>query len=82
MLVALYLTNDVHQLAFSFNLDFVAWDQQYDWGVLFYISTAWIYFFLIAAVVMLSVKCRAVNKKKAWMPVFWLVLGSAYILSD
>ena len=32
VLVALYLTNDVHQLAFSFNLDFVAWDQQYDWG--------------------------------------------------
>ena len=82
VLVAMYLTNDIHQLAFSFNLDFVAWDQQYDWGILFYISTVWIYFFLIAAVIILSVKCRAVNKKKAWMPVFWLVLGSLYILSD
>ena len=82
VLVILYLTNDIHQLAFRFNLDFVAWDQQYDWGVLFYISTAWIYFFLIAGVIMLSVKCRAVNKKKAWIPVFWLALGSFYIFSD
>ncbi len=82
ILVVMYLTNDIHQLAFRFNLDFVAWDQQYDWGILFYISTVWIYLFLIAAVVMLSVKCRAVNKKKAWLPVFWLLLGSVYILSD
>ena len=77
-----YLTNDIHQLAFSFNIDFVAWDQQYSWGPLFYISTAWIYFFLIAGVIMLSVKCRAVNKKKAWLPIFWLAVGSVYILSD
>lgn len=77
-----YLTNDIHQLAFSFNLDFVAWDQQYGWGPLFYVSTAWIYFFLIASVIMLSVKCRAVNKKKAWLPIFWLAVGSVYILSD
>ena len=82
ILIVMYLTNDIHQLAFRFNLDFVAWDQQYDWGILFYISTVWIYFFLIAAVIILSVKCRAVNKKKAWLPVFWLLLGSVYIISD
>lgn len=77
-----YLTNDVHQLAFSFAPDFADWDRQYGWGPLFYISTAWIYFFLIAGVIMLSVKCRAVNKKKAWLPIFWLALGSLYIFSD
>ncbi len=77
-----YLTNDIHQLGFSFNIDFVAWDQQYSWGPLFYISTVWIYFFLIAGVIILSIKCRAVNKKKAWLPIFWLALGSLYILSD
>ena len=82
VLVMLYLSNDVHQLAFRFNLDFVAWDQQYDWGPLFYASTAWIYIFLIAGVIMLSVKCRAVNKRKGWLPVFWLMLGSLYIFSD
>lgn len=77
-----YLTNDIHQFAFGFNLDFVAWDQQYSWGPLFYVSTVWIYFFLISGVIILSVKCRAVNKKKAWIPVFWLAIGSVYILSD
>ena len=82
VIVLLYLTNDIHQLAFRFNIDFVAWDQQYDWGVLFYISTAWIYAFLIVSVIMLSIKCRAVDKKKAWIPIFWLVLGSFYIFSD
>ncbi len=75
-----YLTNDVHQLAFRFNPDFVAWDQQYDWGPLFYISTAWIYFWLLAGVVLLTIKSRAINKRKAWIPVFWLMLGSAYIV--
>lgn len=82
VIVMLYMTNDIHQLAFRFNIDYVAWDQQYDWGVLFYISTAWIYIFLIISVVMLSIKCRAVDKKKAWVPIFWLVLGSFYIFSD
>lgn len=82
VITVLYLTNDIHQLAFRFNLDFVAWDQQYGWGPLFYVSTLWIYFFLIAAVVLLAVKCSAVNKKKAWIPVFWLVLGSLYIFCD
>ncbi len=82
VLVMLYLTNDIHQLAFRFNLDFVAWDQDYDWDILFYISTAWIYFFLIAGVILLSVKCRAINKKKALIPVFWLIIGSLYIFSD
>ena len=77
-----YLTNDMHQLAFRFNLDFVAWDQQYYWGPLFFISTVWIYFFLLAGVILLSVKCRAVNKRKAWIPVFWLLIGSFYIFSD
>ena len=82
VLVLMYLTNDIHQLAFSFNLDFVAWDQQYGWGILFYISTAWIYLFLIASVVLLSVKCRAIDKKKALIPIFWLAVGSLYIFSD
>ena len=82
VLVVLFLTNDFHQLAFSFNLDFVAWDQDYDWKPLFYISTAWIYFFLIAGVIMLSVKSNTVSKKKAWIPVFWLLIGSLYIFSD
>lgn len=77
-----YLTNDAHQLAFSFAPGFADWDSQYGWGPLFYVSTAWIYFFLIAGVIMLSVKCRAVNKKKAWLPIFWLAVGSVYILSD
>lgn len=75
-----YLTNDFHQLAFRFNPGFVAWDQQYDWGPLFYISTVWIYFWLLAGVILLTIKSRAVNKKKAWIPVFWLTLGSVYII--
>lgn len=80
LIVGAYLTNDFHQSAFRFNLDFVAWDKQYSWGPLFYISTLWIYLWLIAGVILLSIKCIAVNKKKAWIPVFWLLLGSAYLL--
>lgn len=80
LMVVGYLTNDMHQLAFRFNLDFVAWDVDYDWGPLFIASTLWIYLWLIAGVGILTVKCRAVNRKKAWIPVFWLLLGSVYII--
>ena len=82
VIVVFYLTNDFHQLAFSFKPGFSNWDKDYDWGILFYISTAWIYFFLIAGVIMLSVKSRTVSKKKSWLPVFWLIVGSLYIFSD
>ena len=80
LIVIGYLTNDMHQLAFRFNEGFISWNEDYDWGPLFIVSTLWIYLWLIAGVGVLTVKCRAVNRKKAWIPVFWLLLGSVYIV--
>ena len=74
------MTNDIHQLAFRFNPDLVNWDDDYDYGPLFYAVVIWIYFWIFAAVGLLSYKCKAVNKKAELVPIFWLALGTAYII--
>lgn len=74
------LTNDLHFLAFRFNTVFSNEANDYDRGPLFIIAMVWIYFWLFASVGVLTYKCKAVNKRKAWIPVFWLLLGTAYIL--
>ena len=74
------LTNDFHQLAFRFNPGFENWNDDYDYGPLFYVVAVWIYFWIFAAVGLLSYKCKAVNKKVELVPIFWLVVGTAYII--
>ncbi|MGN0546253.1 MAG: histidine kinase N-terminal 7TM domain-containing protein [Acutalibacteraceae bacterium] len=74
------MTNDFHQLAFRFNPDFENWNSDYGYGPLFYAVAVWIYFWIFAAVGLLSYKCKAVNKKAQLVPVFWLALGTAYII--
>ena len=52
----------------------------YDYGPLFYVVAVWIYFWIFAAVGLLSYKCKAVNKKAELVPIFWLAVGTAYII--
>lgn len=66
--IILVLTNDLHQQAFSFNENFLNWDNDYTYGWLFYVITAWQYIFYIAAIIILLIKCRVSSSKKyAWI---------------
>lgn len=80
VLFAGIMTNDVHQFAFKFDYGVENWDGGYGYGPLFYAVVVWIYFWIFAAVALLSYKCKAVNKKNEFVPIFWLALGTAYII--
>lgn len=64
----LVMTNDLHQLVFSFRPQFENWDGEYTYGGLFYVITFWRYALYVAAIVMLIIKCRIVSaRKNAWI---------------
>ena len=74
--IVLVLTNDLHQQAFIFNENFANWDTDYTHGWLFYVVTAWQYFFYIAAVIILLLKCRvSSSKKNAWIILIPFTIG-------
>lgn len=76
VLILLVLTNDLHQLVFSFKPGFVGWNEDYSRGLMFYVATAWQYVLYIAAVVVLTVKCRVGGAKKyAWLTVIPFSVG-------
>lgn len=78
ILIALVMTNDLHQLAFRFQDDFRAWDQDYAHGWLFYVVTLWQYAVYVAAILILVIKCRIVSSQKnAWIILLPFALGIA-----
>ncbi|MDO4478736.1 MAG: histidine kinase N-terminal 7TM domain-containing protein [Lachnospiraceae bacterium] len=58
--ILLILTNDLHQLVFTFKPGFVGWDRPdgYSYNWVFYLSTAWQYGLYLAAILILLAKCR------------------------
>ena len=75
------LTNDYHQLAFRFREGMVDWGSDYSYGFLFYAVTAWIYFFILASIIMLWYKCRVASiKRRVWLPFIWLPIGTLLVL--
>lgn len=74
--IILVLTNDMHQLVFKFQPDFLNWDNEYTYGKLFYVITAWQYILYIAAVSILIVKCRiSSSKRNAWIILIPFAIG-------
>lgn len=75
------LTNDYHQLAFRFSEGMVNWESDYSYGFLFYVVTAWIYFFIFASIIVLCYKCKVASiKRRAWLPFIWLPIGTLLVL--
>ena len=68
ILIAFVLTNDSHQLVFSFHPHFENWDNDYTHGWLFYVITVWQYALYLTAIGVLIIKCRISSaKKNAWI---------------
>ncbi|MBQ9530899.1 MAG: hypothetical protein IJR70_02390 [Eubacterium sp.] len=75
--IILILTNDLHQLVFSFQPDFERWDSEYSYGILFYIITVWRYILYLSAITILVMKCRITSSKKnAWIIMIPFVIGA------
>ena len=74
--IFLILTNDLHQLVFRFQPDFLNWDNDYSHGWLFYAATLWQYALFIAAVIVLVFKCSiSSSKKNAWIILIPFAIG-------
>jgi len=80
IMIITVLTNDLHQLVFSFNPGFANWDNDYSYGFLFYVITLWQYILYIAAITILVIKCRiSSSKKNAWIIIIPFVIGAVMI---
>lgn len=76
--IVLVLTNDLHQLIFRFRPGFDNWDNDYSYGLLFYLLTAWQYGLYLAAITVLALKSRLVSSRKsAWIVAIPLAIGAA-----
>ncbi|WP_022766923.1 histidine kinase N-terminal 7TM domain-containing protein [Butyrivibrio sp. XPD2006] len=51
--IVLFMTNDYHQLAFSFGDGFANWNKDYGHGILFYINMAWTYLLMLISFIII-----------------------------
>ena len=82
LLVLLVLTNDLHQLVFTFPPDAAVWtDDNYHHAVGYYLAAGW---FFICALIMLGImlmKCRvAYIRKHIWLPLIFISAQIRYTI--
>ena len=75
-LCALILTNDLHQLAFRFQPDFLDWNDTYAHGPVYYLSMIWMIGLIALTVCVLIRKCkRPSDKRRVWIPAALFLAG-------
>ena len=82
-LLALVLTNDIHQFAFHLNSSAPRSDVDYGYGWLYYAITVWVYFCsLLAFAIMLKKFRLPKSRRNKWMPLlpvaFAIIYGVLY----
>lgn len=79
-LLILVLTNDLHQLVFSFSKNADIWsDESYGYGVCYFAVIGWQVLCAAAALVVMLFKCRLKNRKLRFLPVIPLILSLNYL---
>lgn len=80
-LLILVLTNDLHQLVFSFSKNADIWsDESYGYGVCYFAVIGWQVLCAAAALVVMLFKCRLKNRKLRFMPVIPLIVSLNYLV--
>ncbi|MCQ2462602.1 MAG: hypothetical protein MJ177_04260 [Clostridia bacterium] len=70
------LTNDLHQLVFSFKPNLIDWNDDYTHKPIYYIIAVWDALLFFFSTALLFRKCRlSASRKLTWMPVAYLFLG-------
>lgn len=78
MLLALVLTNDLHQLVFTFPSGVLS-DTEYGYGPGYYVVLAWVVLCAAAALVLILAKCRIPHTHRVlWLPLVPYALALAY----
>ena len=80
-LLILVLTNDLHQLVFSFSKNADIWsDESYGYGVCYFAVIGWQVLCAAAALVVMLFKCRLKNRKPRFLPVIPLIVSLNYLV--
>ena len=80
-LLILVLTNDLHQLVFSFSKNADIWsDESYGYGVCYFAVIGWQVLCAAAALVVMLFKCRFKNRKLRFLPVIPLIVSLNYLV--
>ena len=80
-LLILVLTNDLHQLVFSFSKNADIWsDESYGYGVCYFAVIGWQVLCAAAALVVMLFKCRLKNRKLRFLPVIPLIVSLSYLV--
>lgn len=80
-LLILVLTNDLHQLVFSFSKNADIWsDESYGYGVCYFAVIGWQVLCAAAALVVMLFKCRLKNRKLRFLPVIPLIVSLTYLV--
>ena len=80
LLIFGFMTNDLHQLAFSMNSGFENWRYDYSYGFLYYLVVVWIAGNMLAAL-FLAVRFSAKNgsRKRGLIPLAVLLVSIAFV---
>ena len=75
------LTNDIHQLAFSFPQGIEMWEENYVHGPLYFVSIAWLVLLFVIIIVIALCRCATTeNRSNIWMPIIPLAIGIIYVV--
>ena len=77
------LTNDLHQLAFSFKEDFLNWNDDYKRGFFYYFAFIWSGLLIVGSFLILVIGGNALSDKRHnWLALIPLFIGLAMFLID
>ncbi len=77
ILLILILTNDLHQLTFSFKHNFENFISDYKHGIIYYITMIWMILVVLSLLVILFFKCSVSScRRKIWVPIIVFILSS------
>lgn len=80
-LLILVLTNDLHQLVFTFSKNADIWsDESYGYGVCYFAVIGWQVLCAVAALVVMLFKCRLKDRKLRFLPVIPLIVSLNYLV--
>ena len=81
ILILFVLSNDSHQLVFSFQPGFAGWEEEYTRGLVFTCIYLWAFLLLAATLVLLFSACRvSAGRKLIWIPMIPVLFGIVYLI--
>lgn len=79
-LFLLVMTNDMHQLVFTFPVNAAVWsDTDHGYGICYFAVIGWQVLCAVAAFVVMLFKCRLKNRKHRFLPIIPLAISLAYL---